>query len=300
MDIKNLKFAYTKYGLSNIELASKEFNYFLDVNLNIKLTYCKGEKVKPYWRKRKNTDLESLVGYFKGESLEHYNAKMNIVYSKEFEFKSENKELRNVFNFLGMPNANVIKSETTLFKGFESKAEYKCLTINKIIDVVLLDEDNLPIIGIEIYNTNKKKYKDIIEFYKLNYPIYEYNINDKTSKVLHDGDNSIETFKLRERISNGNKEIQGIRKRINLLEKRINLLEKGFKRLNKKVKKCWSNYYREEEEFDYNIQEKCRRELEETERIINEIGIAIQGVNQRVRIVKSKIATENRKSINLL
>ena len=147
MDIKNLKFAYTKYGLSNIELASKEFNYFLDINLKIELTYCKGEKVTPYWRKKQNTDLYSLEGYFKGESLEHYNAKMSIVYSKEFLFESENG--------------------IVLFKGFTAKSEYKCLIINKTIDAVLLNEDGLPIIGIEIYNTNKKKYKDIIEFNKL-------------------------------------------------------------------------------------------------------------------------------------
>jgi len=268
MDIKNLKFAYTKYGLANINTASKEFNYFLDINLKIELIYCKGEKVKPYWRKKQNTDLNVLVGYFKGESLEHYNAKMNIVYSKKFEFKTENKEVENVLNFLGLPDKNRIKSETTIFQGFEAKAEYKCLIVNKIIDAVLLDENNLPIIGIEICNTNKKKYKDIIEFHKLNYPIYEYNINSKTSKVLHDGDNSIETIKLRERISKGRREIQKIRKR-------IDLLEKGFERLNKKVKKCWSDYYREEEEEPINI----------------------ESIKQRIARIKYNIISENKNKL---
>tara|TARA_R110000850_G_C9843540_1_gene454528 strand:- start:50 stop:892 length:843 start_codon:yes stop_codon:yes gene_type:complete len=272
MNIKKLKFAFTKYGLCSIELATKEFDYFLDNNLKIELTYCKGEKILPYWRKKQNINLYLLANYFKGESLEHYNAKMNIVYSKEFLFKTNN--------------------ESTLFKGFYSKAEYKCLEIKKIIDVVLLDENNLPIIGIEIHNTNKKKYKDIIEFYKLNYPIYEYNINDQTIEILHNGDNSIETFKLRERISNGNKELQKI-------SKRINLLEKGFNRLNKKVKKCWSDYYREEEEDEglYNIR-RVEEKVRITEHEIEQLEYNISKEKGLQRKIKELIDLKKRLSNN--
>jgi len=244
MNLRNLQLAYTKDGLSLISQASKDFDYFLDSDLKIPLVYCEGSVNTPYWRKQPNVDISVLVGYFKGESLEHYNAKMNIAHTKTLYFSDEVDDI--------------------LFKGASSKVEYRCKTIKKIIDVVLFDQNNNPIIGVEIYNKSKKSHSDILEFHKLNFPIYEYNINDGTISILHNGDNSDKSITTRGAVRTGQRYIQKQQKRIIQLKKGIKRCDRRGKKIDKEIRKRWRNYYRFMEEG-----EECIRPMKYLEILIN-------------------------------
>jgi len=158
--LDKLQFAYvSENDIRNIKGANKNEKYFLDKYLTIPLVYCKGEKVVDYWRKEKSIDNKIVKDYFKNsESIEHYNKKMEIYFSQEF------------------------RTKDCIFIGSDAQAEYRIK--DKIIDVVLFDDNKKPLVGIEVYCTNKKTEEDIKKLEKLNFPIYEYNTETGKSYPL--------------------------------------------------------------------------------------------------------------------
>lgn len=159
MILKELQWSWTnKNTLKNISSANKSEKYFLDKELKIPLIYCDGEKVKSYWRKEGNIDDTVIETHFgKSETIEHYNAKMKILYDRS------------------------IVIENNKYIGTSAEVEFKISVIHKIVDVILFDKDNKPLIAIEILQTNKKTHEDINKFNEVKFPIYEYNI--KTEKI---------------------------------------------------------------------------------------------------------------------
>lgn len=212
MNLSNLQWAYTEDEIRNISGASKEESYYLDSKRSIPLVYCQGEINKPYWRKEPNVDDALIRQYFgTSESVEHYNSKMYFNECKQLEFKG-----------------NIIKADS-------SKVEYRVKNINKIVDVVYFDTNNRPMLGIEIYKTNKKTNKDIILYNQLNFPIYEYNYNTNTGEFISYGRNAIAQINSIEReIESVNGTISKLKRRLGVGESRIPTLQESIELENKK------------------------------------------------------------------
>ena len=242
MNLSNLQWAYTEDEIRNISGANKEESYYLDSKRSIPLVYCQGEINKPYWRKEPNVDDALIRQYFgTSESVEHYNSKMYFNQCKQLEFKG-----------------NIIKADS-------SKVEYRVKNINKIVDVVYFDTNNRPMLGIEIYKTNKKTNKDIILYNQLNFPIYEYNYNTNTGEFISYGRNAIAQINSIER------EIEGTNTIISKLKGRIKTNKTEIPILQKRIGLEIESYYREKEEIglleyeaelfknEYSISEGIRR-----------------------------------------
>ncbi len=159
--INNLEYAWVGNEIKHIDSANKEDSYYLDEGLNIPLVYCNGTVVKSYWRKESNID-ESIIRDFFGssESVEHYNKKIQLSKSLVLNNVSIDDEIQDY-----------------IILGSSSIVEYRVKEINKIIDLVYLDNNGDVLVGIEIFCTNKKTSKDIEKFNKLKFPVYEYDIN---------------------------------------------------------------------------------------------------------------------------
>jgi len=164
--IKDLQFTYNHNGIfTHIDLANKQDKYYLDINKQIPLVFCKGEKVKPYFRTETNISEKAFRDYLGGsESLEHYNTKMGFCHSK----------------FMVINDTKIV--------GYTAQVEYRIREINKIVDVAFFDEFGDLLIAIEVLHTNPKSYKDIIKFNQINTPIYEYNINTGGMQLISCGD----------------------------------------------------------------------------------------------------------------
>lgn len=221
MNLKNLQWAYTKDEVRNINGASKDEKYFLDFNLKIPLIYCKGEINKPYWRKEPNIHDDIIREYFgNSESVEHYNTKMYFTYYKKLSYKKY------------------------VFKADSSKSEYYIKQINKRIDVMFFDVNKEPLLGIEVYKTNKKTIQDINKFEKLNFPIYEYNYNTKKGEFISFGGNGVaETESIKGEIRRINKLISDIKNRVRGSDRHISVLQKGVELEKEK-------YFKEKEEIE--------------------------------------------------
>jgi hypothetical protein len=159
--INNLEYAWVGNAIKHIDSANKEDSYYLDEGLTIPLVYCNGTVVKSYWRKESNID-ESIIRNFFGssESVEHYNKKIQLSKSLVLNNVSIDDEIQDY-----------------VILGSSSIVEYRAKEINKIIDLVYLDNNGDVLVGIEIFCTNKKTSKDIEKFNKLKFPVYEYDIN---------------------------------------------------------------------------------------------------------------------------
>ena len=159
--INNLEYAWVGNEIKHIDSANKEDSYYLDEDLTIPLVYCNGTVVKSYWRKESNID-ESIIRDFFGssESVEHYNKKIQLSKSLVLNNVSIDDEIQDY-----------------IILGSSSIVEYRVKEINKIIDLVYLDNNGDVLVGIEIFFTNKKTSKDIEKFNKLKFPVYEYDIN---------------------------------------------------------------------------------------------------------------------------
>ena len=159
--INNLEYAWAGNAIKHIDSANKEDSYYLDEDLTIPLVYCNGTVVKSYWRKESNID-ESIIRNFFGssESVEHYNKKIQLSKSLVLNNVSIDDEIQDY-----------------VILGSSSIVEYRAKEINKIIDLVYLDNNGDVLVGIEIFCTNKKTSKDIEKFNKLKFPVYEYDIN---------------------------------------------------------------------------------------------------------------------------
>ena len=233
MNLKNLQWAYCENEFRHITGASKDENYFLDKLNKIPLIYCKGEINKPYWRKEPNVHDDLIKKHFgTSESIEHYNTKMYFTQHKQVAYEE-----------------NIIKAEF-------SESEYYIKQINKRVDIMFFDVNKEPLLGIEVYKTNKKTNEDINKFEKLNFPIYEYNYNTKKGEFISSGNTNTEEIKsIKREIISVNKLINGCKGRIDGANKHIPILEKGVELEKQK-------YFKEKEEiklFEQNISEFSKK-----------------------------------------
>ena len=233
MNLKNLQWAYCGNDFRNIIGASKDENYFLDKLNKIPLIYCKGEINKPYWRKEPNVHDDLIKKHFgTSESIEHYNTKMYFTQHKQVGYEE-----------------NIIKAEF-------SESEYYIKQINKRVDIMFFDVNKEPLLGIEVYKTNKKTNEDINKFEKLNFPIYEYNYNTKKGEFISFGGNGIKQIEsIKREINNVNVLINGYKGRIIGANRHISILEKGVELEKQK-------YFKEKEEiklFEQNISEFSKK-----------------------------------------
>ena len=151
--LNNLEYAWVGKELRHIASGNKSDKYFLDESLTIPLVFCKGIKIKSYWRKEPNIDDSVIRDFFgSSESIEHYNKKIELSKSLELQFGKH------------------------LIMGHSSKVEYRVKSINKVIDLIFLDKNGDILVGIEVFCTNKKTDKDIKKFNEVKFPIYELSL----------------------------------------------------------------------------------------------------------------------------
>lgn len=306
--LNNLEYAWVGKELKHIASGNKYDKYFLDEDLTIPLVFCKGVKIKSYWRKEPKIDDSVIRGFFgSSESIEHYNKKIELSKSLELQFGQH------------------------LITGESSKVEYRVKSINKVIDLIFLDRNGDILVGIEVFCTNKKTDEDIKKFNQVNFPIYEYNIHTGEVYPISSGCTNTEEIK---QLSREIREVETsisedkpklIRGKGILLRQRnrIKRLEKGFKRLNARSKMETKKFHEEKEiiEFgeDYLIREEIKQEssiknsIKQIKKQISDIGYEpskqqvlsietefesiqyrIESINREIREVKGRIAEQNR------
>mgnify|MGYP003671629656 FL=1 len=234
--LNKLQWSYIGFDeIRNIKGANKTEKYFLDKNLTIPLVFCSGEIVVDYWRKDSNIDQGIINDFFgSSESIEHYNKKIEFFIKKELDLK------------------------TYKFVAHSSQVEYRLKEINKIIDVVFFDNENNPLVGIEIFNTNKKTDSDIKKFENINFPIYEYNIKTRECYPISCGCIESDEIKLfREKILKTNNEIS--RDKIRIEKDKIRL-EKGREYVQEQPKR-----------YGFHSSESIEREIKDIENTIEKI-----------------------------
>ena len=305
--LNNLEYAWVGNELRHIASGNKSDKYFLDEDLTIPLVFCKGIKIKSYWRKEPNIDDSVIRDFFgSSESVEHYNKKIELSKSLELQFGKN------------------------LIIGHSSKVEYRVKSINKIIDLIFLDKNGDILVGIEVLCTNKKTYKDIKKFNEVKFPIYEYNINTGEVYPISSGCTNTEEIKVLSRqireiepsISENKPRLIRGKRILFRQQNRIKALERGIKRVDNKRKKIWRDYYKfketaeylSDEGFDKVIQQqdsiitsfqnkiKEYRGKREEHKLLEEImGIEkdIERTERESRILQGSIAKENRREYNL-
>ena len=305
--LNNLEYAWVGNELRHIASGNKSDKYFLDEDLTIPLVFCKGVKIKSYWRKEPNIDDSVIRDFFgSSESVEHYNKKIELSKSLELQFGKH------------------------LIIGHSSKVEYRVKSINKIIDLIFLDKNGDILVGIEVLCTNKKTYKDIKKFNEVKFPIYEYNINTGEVYPISSGCTNTEEIKVLSRqireiepsISENKPRLIRGKRILFRQQNRIKALERGIKRIDNKRKKIWRDYYKfketaeylSDEGFDKVIQQqdsiitsfqnkiKEYRGKREEHKLLEEImGIEkdIERTERESRILQGSIAKENRREYNL-
>jgi len=305
--LNNLEYAWVGNELRHIASGNKSDKYFLDKDLTIPLVFCKGVKIKSYWRKEPNIDDSVIRDFFgSSESVEHYNKKIELSKSLELQFGKH------------------------LIIGHSSKVEYRVKSINKIIDLIFLDKNGDILVGIEVLCTNKKTYKDIKKFNEVKFPIYEYNINTGEVYPISSGCTNTEEIKVLSRqvreietsISENKPRLIRGKRILFRQQNRIKAIEKGIKRLDNKRKEIWRDYYKfkeaaeylSDEGYDKVIREKDENissfrdeikeygEQQEELRLIQNIKVVKKNISifhKESRILQGNIAAENRREYNL-
>jgi hypothetical protein len=305
--LNNLEYAWVGNELRHIASGNKSDKYFLDEDLTIPLVFCKGIKIKSYWRKEPNIDDSVIRDFFgSSESVEHYNKKIELSKSLELQFGKH------------------------LIIGNSSKVEYRVKSINKIIDLIFLDKNGHILVGIEVLCTNKKTYKDIKKFNEVKFPIYEYNINTGEVYPISSGCTNTEEIKVLSRqvreietsISENKPRLIRGKRILFRQQNRIKAIEKGIKRLDNKRKEIWRDYYKfkeaaeylSDEGYDKVIREKDENissfrdeikeygEQQEELRLIQNIKVVKKNISifhKESRILQGNIAAENRREYNL-
>lgn len=263
-----------------------EYNYcFVDG-----YTRNDGVEVRPHFS-LKSSNPFALVGSSSGtgESIEHYNAIMEIVFNKSY--------------------FDTIFQERIEFDTV--KAEFWQNEANKRPDISCFDKNGILIACIEIFKTNKKTPEDIEKLKKLNVPIIEININNgnKTKHLILPA--LLETN--RERYNEAEREIDATNARIRRVSESTTRTKDEISKIIREIKKYNDNpndYASETEEritHDINI---CKREIERAERErkklsefdpiqrlkreINAFDDKEQneiGILERIRILRNRIQT---------
>lgn len=260
--INNLEYAWVGNAIKHIDSANKEDSYYLDEGLTIPLVYCNGTVVKSYWRKESNID-ESIIRNFFGssESVEHYNKKIQLSKSLVLNNVSIDDEIQDY-----------------VILGSSSIVEYRAKEINKIIDLVYLDNNGDVLVGIEIFCTNKKTSKDIEKFNKLKFPVYEYDINKGVCyPISAPNTNTDEQRRIYSEINEIERKISGVRIRI---ERGREYVCEQQERIKLENKKYWEETNRIEELRDWA---RPFSKGEESERIEE-----IRKINQEINDIKEK------------
>ena len=260
--INNLEYAWVGNAIKHIDSANKEDSYYLDEGLTIPLVYCNGTVVKSYWRKESNID-ESIIRNFFGssESVEHYNKKIQLSKSLVLNNVSIDDEIQDY-----------------VILGSSSIVEYRAKEINKIIDLVYLDNNGDVLVGIEIFCTNKKTSKDIEKFNKLKFPVYEYDINKGVCyPISAPNTNTDEQRRIYSEINEIERKLSGVRIRI---ERGREYVCEQQERIKLENKKYWEETNRIEELRDWA---RPFYKGEESERIEE-----IRKINQEINDIKEK------------
>jgi hypothetical protein len=260
--INNLEYAWVGNAIKHIDSANKEDSYYLDEGLTIPLVYCNGTVVKSYWRKESNID-ESIIRNFFGssESVEHYNKKIQLSKSLVLNNVSIDDEIQDY-----------------VILGSCSIVEYRAKEINKIIDLVYLDNNGDVLVGIEIFCTNKKTSKDIEKFNKLKFPVYEYDINKGVCyPISAPNTNTDEQRRIYSEINEIERKLSGVRIRI---ERGREYVCEQQERIKLENKKYWEETNRIEELRDWA---RPFSKGEESERIEE-----IRKINQEINDIKEK------------
>ena len=260
--INNLEYAWVGNAIKHIDSANKEDSYYLDEDLTIPLVYCNGTVVKSYWRKESNID-ESIIRNFFGssESVEHYNKKIQLSKSLVLNNVSIDDEIQDY-----------------VILGSCSIVEYRAKEINKIIDLVYLDNNGDVLVGIEIFCTNKKTSKDIEKFNKLKFPVYEYDINKGVCyPISAPNTNTDEQRRIYSEINEIERKLSGVRIRI---ERGREYVCEQQERIKLENKKYWEETNRIEELRDWA---RPFSKGEESERIEE-----IRKINQEINDIKEK------------
>jgi hypothetical protein len=260
--INNLEYAWVGNAIKHIDSANKEDSYYLDEGLTIPLVYCNGTVVKSYWRKESNID-ESIIRNFFGssESVEHYNKKIQLSKSLVLNNVSIDDEIQDY-----------------VILGSSSIVEYRAKEINKIIDLVYLDNNGDVLVGIEIFCTNKKTSKDIEKFNKLKFPVYEYDINKGVCyPISAPNTNTDEQRRIYSEINEIERKLSGVRIRI---ERGREYVCEQQERIKLENKKYWEETNRIEELRDWA---RPFSKGEESERIEE-----IRKINQEINDIKEK------------
>lgn len=268
--INNLEYAWVGNEIKHIDSANKEDSYYLDEGLNIPLVYCNGTVVKSYWRKESNID-ESIIRDFFGssESVEHYNKKIQLSKSLVLNNVSIDDEIQDY-----------------IILGSSSIVEYRVKEINKIIDLVYLDNNGDVLVGIEIFCTNKKTSKDIDKFNKLKFPVYEYDINKGVCyPISAPNTNTKEQRRIYNEIKKTERSLSEIRIRI---ERGRGYVCEQQERIKLENKKYWEETNRIEELRDWARPFSKR---EESERIgeIREVNQKINDLKERFKWYEEEI-----------
>ena len=156
MSTVNIEYAYNENNkIVHISETNENDLYFLDKTHKVKLITAKGSVLSWHF-KRKYDGLHN----WSNESINHYNAKMKILYDGFFIY----------YGVKIIPNKII--------------EEYHIKQINKRPDLVFFDNDDNILCCVEICNKNKKTKEDISIFKKHNLIVYEYDINEETTREI--------------------------------------------------------------------------------------------------------------------
>jgi len=159
--MNNLKYNYALDQFNNciaIDDAIKGNEYFLG-KTDIPLIVRDGEVNQKHFSLKSKSD--SLLKSYLNESPEHYNEKYKILKQGYFDFEGIRITPKKI------------------------EIEYRFKETNQVCDVVFFDENDDLMCIIEIFVTNRKEKKDIDKFKKLNINVYEYNYNNRETKLIN-------------------------------------------------------------------------------------------------------------------
>lgn len=203
--LNKLAWAYSSNLVKTpISIADHSEKYYLDkgktIELNVLNSYWRKDDihVRKHFKRSKSVSNEAVRAYVgSSESIEHLNAKRQVVFDKG------------------------ILIGDTFIKAHKVVEEVYFPQTKNIIDVVLYDENDNIILGVEVYHTNKKTLVDIDKLNNLKINIYEKNINDNKGSRFICFKSTGETIK---------EQIEGVRGEIDRSLTGISRTESAIKR----------------------------------------------------------------------
>ena len=184
------------------------------------------------------------------ESIEHYNAKMKIVYD------------------------GGITINGTFLKAIKVKAEVWIPSIKMQPDVVFLDENDKPYFIVEVKRSNAKSIEDINNLNTLNIPVYEKDINDNSRSkfiCLAECNEAKKHKKLRARVGKANEVVEEIEYRIHTDRKALRTL-----------------YKKSGETLNHNTVRRAEERVKEYEEEISGMERLIEDISREISITEAE------------